>query len=181
MIEYARLGAGPLPIGSNCAPLEPNGEHVNMSALSAFWMLIPYCLVGIGEVFVNPVLQHYAYADTAPSMRSMMQAFNMFAMGGMPNALSSSLTSATAPFVQNNLDDGNLPVAYFINVGLGLLGCILFFVVTRGAEKDVPDAERASKTPSPHAGDSSATPAQSTIPVMLGRLHPDSSNKEEIV
>merc|ERR1712178_16266 len=105
------------------------GSHVHMSDISAFWMLIPYLLIGIGEIFVNPVLQHFAYADCAPSMRSLMQAFNMFCLGGLPNAISSALTAATLSFVTNDLDDGNLPVAYYINVVIGLLGCALFWAV----------------------------------------------------
>ena len=48
VLEYARLKAEVLPIPSNCAPLAPNGEHVRMSAMSAFWMVLPYAMIGIG-------------------------------------------------------------------------------------------------------------------------------------
>ena len=34
LLEYARRSAEVLPIGSECAPLLPDGEHVRMSALS---------------------------------------------------------------------------------------------------------------------------------------------------
>ena len=46
-LEYSRRSANVLPIPSNCAPLGPDG-HVRMSAMSAFWMVLPYALVGIG-------------------------------------------------------------------------------------------------------------------------------------
>ena len=47
-LEYARRNAEVLPIPSNCAPLAPDGEHVRMSAMSAFWMVLPYAMIGIG-------------------------------------------------------------------------------------------------------------------------------------
>merc|ERR1712151_1012614 len=103
------MSAAVLPIGSDCAPLMANGEHVRMSGMGAFWMSVPYGMIGIGEVLVNPVLQHVAYEGADPSMRSLMQAFNLFAMGGLPNAVSAALTEATARFTPNDLNDGNLP------------------------------------------------------------------------
>ena len=77
-----------------------------MSGFSAFYMIIPYVLIGIGEVLVNPVLQHTAYEGAPASMRSMLQAFNLFAMGGMPNAVSSGLSLITQRYTPNNLNMG---------------------------------------------------------------------------
>ena len=51
-LEYSRRTAEVLPIPSNCAPLGPDG-HVRMSAMSAFFMVLPYALVGIGGVYQN--------------------------------------------------------------------------------------------------------------------------------
>mmetsp|Transcript_44822 Transcript_44822/g.101477 ORF Transcript_44822/g.101477 Transcript_44822/m.101477 type:complete len:133 (-) Transcript_44822:14-412(-) len=98
--------------------------------MSAFWMAMPYAMIGIGEVLVNPVLQHYAYEGAPESMRSMLQAFNLFAMGGMPNAVSSALTLTTKALTPNNLNRGNLEVVYYINAGLGLVGCGLYYLVS---------------------------------------------------
>merc|ERR1712083_738122 len=97
-------------------------------------------LIGIGEVLVNPVLQHKAYEGAPESMRSMLQAFNLFAIGGMPNALSSALTLATKTLTPNDLNRGNLQVVYYINAGLGLVGCGLYYLVTHraaGAKADM--------------------------------------------
>mmetsp|Transcript_79436 Transcript_79436/g.227975 ORF Transcript_79436/g.227975 Transcript_79436/m.227975 type:complete len:583 (-) Transcript_79436:92-1840(-) len=126
LLEYFRKQGGVLPIGSKCAPLLPDGQHVEMSDFSAFWMSVPYAMIGIGEVLVNPVLQHVAYAGADPSMRSLMQAFNLFAMGGLPNAVSAAMTQATASFVPNDLNQGNLPLVYLINIVFGVLGCLVY-------------------------------------------------------
>lgn len=130
-LEYSRRSANVLPIPSNCAPLGPDG-HVRMSAMSAFWMVLPYALVGIGEVLVNPVLWHVAYTAD-PAMKSLMQAFCQFAMGGLPNAISAALTQATKSWTPNNLNDGNLPMVYFVNVVFCIAGCAVYVLVARNS------------------------------------------------
>jgi MFS family permease len=126
MFEYARMDAEVLPIPSSCAPIGEDGEHVHMSGFSSFWMAIPYTLIGIGEVLVNPVLQHYCYEEAPESMRSMLQALNVFAMGGLSNAVSAALSMATANWTPNDLNDGNLQAVYFLNIAIAVVGC--FFV-----------------------------------------------------
>jgi len=125
-LESIRMHTEVLSIPSKCAPLLPDGQHVHMSGLSAFWMCVPYGMIGIGEVLVNPVLQHVAYDGADPSMRSLMQAFNLFAMGGLPNAVSAALTQATASLVPNDLNDGNLVLVYLINIAFGIFGCCVY-------------------------------------------------------
>merc|ERR1712039_532010 len=100
---------------------------------SAFWMFIPYAMIGIGEILVNPVLQHVAYEGADPSMRSLIQAFNLFAMGGLPNAVSAALTQATASLVPNDLNEGNLPLVYFVNIGVGAVGCLVYHFICSSA------------------------------------------------
>merc|ERR1712048_1442966 len=134
-LEYLRKDAEVLDIPSRCAPLGADGEHVRMSSISVFWMAIPYALIGIGEVLVNPVLQHYAYSGAPESMRSMLQAFNLFAMGGMPNAISAGLSMATQTYTPNNLNNGNLAYVYFINAAFGVLGGAIFYFVSSGVGK----------------------------------------------
>jgi len=66
-------------------------------------------------------------------MRSMLQAFNLFAMGGMPNAISAGLSMATKSYTPNNLNDGNLVIVYCINAAFGTIGCAIFYWVSCGA------------------------------------------------
>merc|ERR1712232_238283 len=132
LIEYARKASEVLPIESMCAPLVPNSkEHVHMSNMSAFWMVIPYMIIGVGEILVNPVLQFVAYEGAPESMRSMLQAFNLFCLGGMPNAVSSAIGMATISLTPNNLNNGDLSVVYYIQAGFGLVGCGCYYVVSR--------------------------------------------------
>lgn len=141
-LEYARLNRDILPIPSLCAPLTPDGTHVNMSDMSAWWMCIPYFLIGMGEVLVLPVLQHFTYEGASPSMRSLLQAFNLFAMGGMPGAISSTLNLAMASFTPNNLNKGNLPMVYQINIALAIFGCGLYHAVSSARNQDVDNLEK---------------------------------------
>mmetsp|Transcript_64790 Transcript_64790/g.118332 ORF Transcript_64790/g.118332 Transcript_64790/m.118332 type:complete len:551 (+) Transcript_64790:138-1790(+) len=140
VLEYARLNRQTLPIPSLCAPLRPDGVHVAMSDMSAWWMCIPYFLIGMGEVLVLPVLQHFTYEGASPSMRSLMQAFNLFAMGGMPGAISSTLNLAMARFTPNNLNQGSLPAVYQINIVLALFGCALYRVVSSSSARSQDDS-----------------------------------------
>merc|ERR1712083_1283203 len=133
-------------------------------------------LIGIGEVLVNPVLQHKAYEGAPESMRSMLQAFNLFAMGGMPNAVSSALSLATAVFTPNNLNNGNLPMVYYINAVFGLVGCALYYAVGKS---------RANSSKTVHKVESDANAV--LPPVLLNskpvdvskekRRHPPSANE----
>ncbi len=44
-------------------------------------------------------------------------------MGGLPNAVSSSLTQAIAAWTPNGLTNGNLVLVYIVNMVFGVLGC----------------------------------------------------------
>jgi len=187
VLELARRNAEVLDIGSNCAPLQSDGQHIRMSAMSAFWMSVPYGLIGIGEVLVNPVLQSVAYQGADPSMRSLMQAFNLFAMGGLPNAVSAALSQATDRLVPNDLNDGNLSLVYVINIAVGAVGCLVYFAFCGGERSSTPvsqvtDGKKAAsqvegcaeqQNPGNADGaDHSSSPADRTAPVLLGHFRP---------
>merc|ERR1712039_383768 len=108
-----------------------DGTHARMSDMSVWWMAIPYAMIGIGEILVNPVLQHTAYEGAPESMRSLLQAFNLFAMGGMPNAISAGISLATKRFTPDNLNDGSLWVAYAINCAIGAVGMFLWWALRK--------------------------------------------------
>ena len=63
-------------------------------------------------------------------MKSLMQAFCQFAMGGLPNAISAALTQATKAWTPNNLNDGHLPMVYVVNVAFCLVGTAAFIFFT---------------------------------------------------
>lgn len=129
-LEGVRKSRAVLDVGSNCAPLDLDGKHVHMSDMSAFWMCLPFFFVGMGEVLVNPVLQHLAYVGAPASTRSLMQAFTLFAGQGFPSALTSPLSLVAARWTPNDLNHGNLEYVYFLLIAVGLAGCYLFSLVS---------------------------------------------------
>jgi len=133
IIETGRRHAPVTNVESKCAPLRPDGSHIHASSMSAFWMFIPYFLCGVSEVLVFPTLQHVAYEGSPIEMRPLMQAFNAFAAGAMPNAFASVINRSLAAFVPNDLNQGNLPMVYAINCGIGVLGICVFWVISRAS------------------------------------------------
>lgn len=136
-IEYARRHAGSTGIPSKCAPLMPDGSHVLASHLSAWVMFVPYLLTGIGEAFWAPTMYQLAYEGSPAGMKPLMQAFNLFTMGAMPNAIAASISRAVAPLTPNSLDDGNITAVFFIIASLGLLGIALLVVAYQCATEEV--------------------------------------------
>ena len=52
-------------------------------------------------------------------------------MGGMANAVSFGLSLITQQYTLNNLNDGNLPMVYYINAIFAVLGCGLYYWVSK--------------------------------------------------
>jgi len=108
---------------SECAP---NGIH--MRDMSAFWMFVPFFLMGAAEILVNPCMYYFCYTAAPVKVRSLIQAFNLFFNGSVSNAFTAVAMKATFP---NDLDTGHMEYYYFINCTCGLIGVILYFVLTR--------------------------------------------------
>lgn len=75
---------------SKCAPGYVHGpdrhggpglQGTRMRAISAFWIFVPFALVGISEILVNPCMYCFSYEAAPPQVRSLMQAVNLFFMG----------------------------------------------------------------------------------------------------
>jgi len=150
--------------------------------MSAFWMSIPYALIGIGEVLVNPVLQSVAYQGADPSMRSLIQAFNLFAMGGFPSAISAALTQATASLVPNDLNEGNLSMVYLINIAFGAVGCLAYYFLSSSVELQPAGHDGESKVVPPESAKQATaalgSPEEAVAPrVLLGRRGPQHETK----
>jgi dipeptide/tripeptide permease len=131
-LEYARRSSPDTGIVSNCAP-----AGVTMSSLSAFTMMAPFAIVGIGEVLINPVLYYFAYNQAPVRTRSMMQAFNLLCCGAISNAYTAALTTSMTVWFTDDLNNGHLDYFYFANAIIGAMGIPLFFFVSRYyVEKD---------------------------------------------
>jgi dipeptide/tripeptide permease len=114
---------------SKCAPGYDDGiAGTRMKEMSAFWIFIPFTLIGIAEILVNPCLYCIAYEAAPVQMRSLVQAFQLFCMGCLSNAFTAAVMASTLP---NNLDEGNLEYYYFINIVFAFISVGLYFVLTR--------------------------------------------------
>ena len=132
VLEYQRKAAPYLCDAgfSQCAPgyTEDGLQGTRMKDISAFWIFIPFALVGIAEILVNPCMYCFSYEAAPPEVRSLLQALNLFFMGSVSNAFTAVVSKIAYP---NNLDTGNLPAYYFINSVLAVIGIGIYFLVTR--------------------------------------------------
>lgn len=108
------------------------GEAVNI-----LWMILPYFLIGMGEVFTFSTGYEAAFLIAPPDQKALASAFNCFCIGGLPSYISAALFTAcekwafTTPSGDTHLD--KLPVyveahvSYYLWVLLGI--CIVGIIV----------------------------------------------------
>eukprot|EP00122_Pirum_gemmata_P003316 Pgem_evm1s3000 len=110
--EYLRRSSPVLdpPVYSNCAP-----DGVPMSSFTSFYMFVPFAIMGLAEILVNPVMLHFSYDQAPPRTRSLTQAFNLVACGALSNGFTAPLTTALSPFYTDNLNDGHLEYIYYVS------------------------------------------------------------------
>ena len=115
---------------SQCAPgYTEDGLHgTRMRDISGFWIFLPYILVGIAEILVNPCLYCFSYESAPAEVRSLLQAVNLFFSGSVSNAFTAIVSKLLYP---DDLDAGNLEYYYAVNMLLALIGIGLYFSVTR--------------------------------------------------
>jgi len=115
---------------SQCAPgySESGLQGTRMRDISAFWIFLPFTLVGIAEILVNPCMYCFSYEAAPMQVRSLLQAINLFFQGSVSNAFTAVVTKLTYP---NNLDEGHLENYYYVNATLAAVGICLYFAVTR--------------------------------------------------
>jgi dipeptide/tripeptide permease len=123
--EVQRRMAPVLPIDSNCAP-----AGVQMSGMSAAWMIAPFFLMGVGEIYTMPVLMHFAYTRSPPSMQTLVVAIN-FLIGAVSNSIFTVQISALSSFVPNDLNQGRLEIGYISNIVIGISFYVAYVYCTR--------------------------------------------------
>jgi len=111
--EMLRRAAPVLGLASNCAP-----SGVSMSAFGSVWMALPYFLMGMGEIYTQPVLMHFAYRHSPPSMRTLAAATGLV-IGAVSTSLFTVQVAALSSYVPNDLNHGHLEYGYVSNILLG--------------------------------------------------------------
>eukprot|EP00124_Ichthyophonus_hoferi_P003574 Ihof_evm3s316 gene=Ihof_evmTU3s316 len=69
-LEFARRAA---PVMYNAPPSNCAPPGVPMSDISGFLMFIPFALIGVAEVLINPYMYYFVYTQTPPRARSLSQ------------------------------------------------------------------------------------------------------------
>lgn len=124
-LEITRKSVPVLSVTSNCAP-----PGVDMSAISGAWMMVPFFLMGVAEIYTQPTLLHYAYSKSPPSMRSLAMAASFF-IAAVSSALFALLVNAMSPYMPNDLNEGHLEYGYFINILVGMVLLVPFLSVLK--------------------------------------------------
>lgn len=137
-LEIYRKNQGFLKIPSNCGVSVPTGipnqitgemgtMPSNMTDMPAYFMCLPFTMIGFAEILVNPTLIGFAYMAAPDRLRSTVSAFNLLATGSLSHAFTATLQSQLFP---ENPNEGHLETYYYVNAGAGLLGIVLYFMVS---------------------------------------------------
>lgn len=113
-----------------------------MANLSAYWLLIQYCLIGIAEVFCIVGLLEFLYEEAPDAMKSIGSAYAALA-GGLgcfaASLLNSIIKSATRnakstpqSWLSQNINVGRFDYFYWLLTALSLIN---FFVFVYSARK----------------------------------------------
>merc|ERR1719253_2456460 len=124
-IERLRRAAPVLSIASNCAP-----TGIMMSDMNAAWMVAPFFLMGLGEIYTQPVLMHFAYTESPACLRTLA-VVTCLVIGAVSNALFTVEIAALSPFVPNDLNNGHLEYGHYANVALGGVFCMVYLASLR--------------------------------------------------
>jgi len=124
-IERMRREVPVLSVASNCAP-----PGIQMSDMPAGWMMVPFFLMGMGEIYTQPVLMHFAYTESPVNMRTLAVVVSLV-IGAVSNAIFSVQIAALSSFVPNDLNKGNLEYGHYANVVLGMIFCMVFLASLR--------------------------------------------------
>eukprot|EP00928_Gymnodinium_smaydae_P026603 TRINITY_DN20833_c0_g1_i1.p1 TRINITY_DN20833_c0_g1~~TRINITY_DN20833_c0_g1_i1.p1 ORF type:complete len:625 (+),score=74.99 TRINITY_DN20833_c0_g1_i1:82-1956(+) len=125
---------------SSCAPTFLDKTQNRMygiyeSNISAIYMFIPFALIGVGEILVNPTTQFYAYTLTPSKTRSVVQAANMVFQGAVPPAFVSVFTGLLGNIASPaNLNDGHAEYVYYISLLVIFFGSVVFLYCAKAAE-----------------------------------------------
>lgn len=134
-IERLRRELPVLPIESKCAP-----QGVFMSDIGAIWMVVPFFLMGLGEIYTQPVLMHFAYTKSPAAMRTLASVTTLV-IGAVSNAIFTAQIAALSPIIPNDLNKGHLEYGHYLNIALGAVFGAAYLAALRNYEAQLPAEE----------------------------------------
>jgi len=129
LLEVLRRAAPVMKVTSNCAP-----EGIQMSQMSASWMTLPCVLMGVGEIYTQPVLMHLSYTQSPVRMRTLSAATSLI-IAAVSQVLFTVLIAALAPFLPNDLNQGHLEYGHYVNILIALFFFFAYTVAIRSFEE----------------------------------------------
>ncbi|XP_061994178.1 protein NRT1/ PTR FAMILY 6.1 [Rosa rugosa] len=105
-----------------------------MPGLSAYWLLIQYCLIGIAEVFCIVGLLEFLYEEAPDAMKSIGSAYAALAGGlgcfiaSILNSIIKSVTGSTEKpsWLSQNINTGRFDYFYWILTVLSVINFCIF-------------------------------------------------------
>ncbi|KAF8724007.1 hypothetical protein HU200_021013 [Digitaria exilis] len=112
-----------------------------MPDLSAYWLLIQYCLIGVAEVFCLVALLEFLYQEAPDAMRSVGSAYAAVA-GGLgcfvASAINTAVDAATRDdekgrpsWLAQNINVGRFDYLYWLLAVLSTINLLVFIYVAR--------------------------------------------------
>ncbi|XP_072980809.1 protein NRT1/ PTR FAMILY 6.1 [Typha angustifolia] len=113
-----------------------------MPNLSAFWLLIQYCLIGIAEVFCIVALLEFLYQEAPDAMRSIGSAYAAVAGGlgcfvatilnNIINSITGNEAEGRSSWLAQNINTGRFDYLYWLLAGLSIINfCAFLFFAKR--------------------------------------------------
>ncbi|PIA31412.1 hypothetical protein AQUCO_04900010v1 [Aquilegia coerulea] len=121
-----------------------------MPDLSAYWLLIQYCLIGIAEVFCIVGLLEFLYQESPDAMRSVGSAYAAVAGGlgcfaaTIMNSIIKSVTGDSSKgkpsWLSQNINTGRFDYFYWFLTGLSVINfCVFIYVARRYKYRSTPE------------------------------------------
>ena len=115
-----------------------------MPGFSVFWLLIPYCLIGLAEVFVVVALLEFLYQEAPDAMKSIGSSYAAMA-GGLGCFIASLLSNIVKSITGNdadgrpswlaqNVNEGRFDYYFWLLSVLGFINFCCFLVCARRYE-----------------------------------------------
>lgn len=117
VLEIFRRNSPVLKYTSDCAP-----PGIHMSAFPSGVMMVPYFLMGCGEMYCIPTVMAYAYARSPVPMRNLAAAVGFFFQAVL-EALFALYISAMHRFIPDDLNHAHLEYCYLMCIPFG---CVFY-------------------------------------------------------
>lgn len=124
-LEVARRVSPILDLTSNCAP-----HGVGVRGMSAYWMLVPYALMGVSTLYVVPAIMSLSYRQVPKTVRSICTVTNIFMMSASQSVVT-AISLGMQEYAPHDLDTGSLEYLYLVCVLISFSMLSIYMLVGR--------------------------------------------------